>query len=182
MCKRFFVLLTILCIILISQTANAEVRLKLKNGRDVPNDIIGSYYYDKEGFVSSLNLSKYFMLDNPNDKASYFVSVFFNPEKGAFDLSKINKGDNVNFIFLDVNYNALSTISMSVLNKGFMSGGKTWLSILPPNDLTDYILSSHGMIIEFNYNGQFFRLPLNSGQFYEWKQVAATVTKVKDEY
>jgi hypothetical protein len=182
MCKRFFVMLTIFCIILISQTANAEVTLKLKDGRYVPKDIIGSYFYDKEGFVSNLNLSKYFMLDNPNDKASYFVSVFFNPEKGEFDISKISKGDTVNFIFLDVDYNVLSTKSMSVLNKGFMSGGKFWVSILPPDDLTDYVLSSHGMIIEFNCNGQFFRMPLNNGQFYEWKQVAATVTKVKDEY
>ena len=182
MLKRLFALFTIFCIILIAQTGNAEVRLKLKDGSDVPKDIIGSYFYNKDGFVSNLNFSKYFLLDKPNDKASYFVSVFFNTEKGAFDLTKINKGDTVNFIYLDINYNVLSTKAMPVLNKGLTPGSKVfWVSILPPDDLAEYLLTSHGMLIEFNCNGQFFRMPLSNEQFSEWKQVAATVTKVKDE-
>lgn len=70
---------------------------------------------------------------------------------------------------------------MSVLNTGLTPGSTIfWLPILPPDDLADYILPSNGMIIEFSVNGQFFSMPLSTREFSEWKQVAATVTKVKD--
>ncbi len=181
MLRGLFVLFTIFCFILIAQTGNAEVKLKLKDGSDVQKDIIGSYFYSKKGFISNLNFSKYFLLDKPNDKASYFVSVFFDTDTGVFDISQIDKGDTVNFIFSDVNHNVLSTKAMPVLNKGLIPGSKIfWVSILPPDDLADYLLPSHEMIIEFICKRQFFRMFLTKEQFSEWKQVAATVTKVKD--